>query len=135
MPADRGEAILGADRQNLVSTAWLEARLGDADLRILDASWHMPASGRDARAEYAACHIPGAIFFDIDALSDPDSDLPHMAPPPDFFAARLGAMGVGDGHRVIVYDHSATRSAARAWWTFRLMGIRDVAVLDGGLGK
>lgn len=123
------------DPKTLVSTAWLAARLGDKDIRILDASWHMPAAGRDARAEYAARHIPGAIFFDTDALSDPDSDLPHMAPPEDFFAERIGAMGIGDGHQLVIYDQAATRSAARAWWTFRLMGMSNVAVLDGGLGK
>lgn len=123
------------DPRTLVSTAWLAARLEDDGIRILDASWHMPAAKRDARAEYAAHHIPGAQFFDIDALSDPDSDLPHMAPAPDFFAERLGAMGIGDGHQVVIYDHAPTRSAARAWWTFRLMGFVNVAVLDGGLGK
>ncbi|TKW68252.1 MAG: 3-mercaptopyruvate sulfurtransferase [Paracoccus denitrificans] len=123
------------DPQLLVTTAWLAARLDDDNIRILDASWHMPATRRNARAEYDAQHLPGAIFFDIDALADPDSDLPHMAPPADFFAERLGAMGVGDRHQVVVYDHAATRSAARAWWTFRLMGFANVAVLDGGLGK
>lgn len=123
------------DPTTLVSTAWLAARLDDPALRILDASWHMPAAGRDARADYAAAHIPGARFFDIDAISDPASPLPHMAPPVELFVSRMRAMGVGDGHRVVVYDNSEVRSAARAWWTFRLMGRTDVAVLDGGLAK
>ncbi|MBW7055262.1 3-mercaptopyruvate sulfurtransferase [Paracoccus bogoriensis] len=123
------------DPRVLVSTDWLAARLDDPQLRVLDASWHMPASGRDARAEFEAAHIPGARFFDIDAISDTRSALPHMAPPPETFASRVRALGVGDGQQVVIYDDSAVRSAARAWWTFRLMGYRDVAVLDGGLGK
>lgn len=123
------------DPRILVSTDWLAALLDDPQLRVLDASWHMPASGRDARGEYALAHIPGARFFDIDAISDARSALPHMAPPPEIFASRARALGVGDGQQVVIYDDSAVRSAARAWWTFRLMGYRDVAVLDGGLGK
>lgn len=123
------------DPKTLVSTDWLAAHLNDPDLRILDASWHMPATGRDGRAEYDAGHIPGARFFDIDAISDARSALPHMAPPVEMFISRLRAMGVGDGHQVVVYDHSDVRSAARVWWTFRLMGKTDVAVLDGGFAK
>ncbi len=123
------------DPKTLVSTDWLAAHLNDPDLRILDASWHMPATGRDARAEYDAAHIPGARFFDIDAISDKRSALPHMAPPVEMFISRMRAMGVGDGHQVVVYDNSDVRSAARVWWTFRLMGKTDVAVLDGGLAK
>ncbi|MFN3276938.1 MAG: 3-mercaptopyruvate sulfurtransferase [Paracoccus hibiscisoli] len=123
------------DPKTLVSTDWLAAHLADPDLRIIDASWHMPASGRDARAEYDAGHIPGARFFDIDAISDKRSTLPHMAPPPEMFISRLRAMGVGDGHQVVIYDNSDLRSAFRVWWTFRLMGKTDVAVLDGGLAK
>ncbi|MDO5603962.1 MAG: 3-mercaptopyruvate sulfurtransferase [Paracoccus sp. (in: a-proteobacteria)] len=119
----------------LVSTDWLAAHLGEADLRVLDASWHMAATGRDARAEFDAGHIPGARFFDIDAVSAPDSDLPHMAPPPGIFARALGDLGIGPGHFVVIYDDAATRSAARAWWTFDLMGWDRVAVLDGGLAK
>lgn len=123
------------DPRTLVSTDWLAAHLNDPDLRILDASWHMPATGRDARAEYAAGHIPGARFFDIDEISDQRSALPHMAPPPEKFVSRMRAMGVGDGHQVVVYDTSGIFSAPRVWWTFRLMGKVDVAVLDGGLPK
>ena len=123
------------DPKTLVSTDWLAAHLSDPDLRIIDASWHMPGAGRDARAEYEAAHIPGARFFDIDAIADTRSPLPHMAPPPEIFISRLRAMGIGDGHQVVVYDESDVHSANRVWWTFRLMGKTDVAVLDGGLAK
>lgn len=123
------------DPRTLVSTDWLAAHLKDPDLRILDASWYMPAHNRDGRAEYAAGHIPGARFFDIDEISDQRSPLPHMAPPPEKFISRMRAMGVGDGHQVVVYDGAGLFSAARVWWTFRLMGKLDVAVLDGGLPK
>lgn len=123
------------DPKTLVSTAWLAQHLRDPDLRILDASWYLPTAGRDAKAEYQAAHIPGARFFDIDEIADLRSPLPHMAPPPEKFIARLRAMGVGDGHQVVVYDGSGLFSAARVWWTFRLMGKTDVAVLDGGLPK
>ena len=123
------------DPRTLVSTDWLAAHLKDPDLRVLDGSWYMPAQGRDAKAEYSACHIPGARFFDIDEISDHRSNLPHMAPPPEKFISRMRAMGVGDGHQVVVYDGSGLFSAARVWWTFRLMGKLDVAVLDGGLPK
>lgn len=123
------------DPKTLVSTSWLAAHLKDPDLRILDASCYLPGSGRDAKAEYAAGHIPGARFFDIDEISDLRSNLPHMAPPPEKFVSRMRAMGVGDGHQVVVYDGSGLFSAARVWWIFRLMGKMDVAVLDGGLPK
>ena len=123
------------DPKKLVSTDWLAAHLNDPDLRIIDASWHMEAAGRDAKAEYDAAHIPGARFFDIDAISDRRSELPHMAPPVELFISRMRAMGIGDGHQVVVYDNSDVRSAARVWWTFRLMGKTDVAVLDGGFAK
>ncbi len=123
------------DPKTLVSTEWLAAHLNDPDLRILDASWHMPDAGRNARTEYEACHIPGARFFDIDEISDQRSPLPHMAPPSEKFISRMRAMGVGDGHQVVVYDASGLFSAPRVWWTFRLMGKMDVAVLDGGLPK
>lgn len=123
------------DPRTLVSTSWLAAHLRDPDLRILDASWHLPDSGRDGRAEYAAAHIPGARFFDIDEISDSRSALPHMAPPAEKFISRMRAMGVGDGHQVVVYDGAGLFSAARVWWLFRLMGKTDIAVLDGGLPK
>ena len=123
------------DPRTLVSTDWLDAHLKDPDLRVLDASWYLPDAGRDPRGEYEAAHIPGARFFDIDEISDQRSTLPHMAPPPEKFITRMRAMGVGDGHQVVVYDSAGLFSAARVWWTFRLMGKTDVAVLDGGLPK
>lgn len=123
------------DPKTLVSTEWLAAHLKDPDLRILDASWYMPAEARDAKAEFAKAHIPNARFFDIDDISDHRSDLPHMAPPVEKFMSRLRAMGVGDGHQVLVYDGSGLFSAARVWWLFKLMGQDNIAVLDGGLPK
>ncbi|TMV06986.1 3-mercaptopyruvate sulfurtransferase [Ruegeria sediminis] len=123
------------DPKTLVSTDWLAAHLKDPDLRVLDASWYLPQQGRDAKAEYDAAHIPGARFFDIDEISDHRSDLPHMAPPVEKFMSRLRAMGVGDGHQVVVYDGAGLLSAARVWWLFRLMGQENVAVLDGGFPK
>lgn len=122
------------DPKTLVSTDWLAKHLNDPDLRIIDASWHMDPA-RDAKAEYDAAHIPGARFFDIDEISDSRSALPHMAPPVEKFISRMRAMGIGDGHQVVVYDSSGLHSAARVWWTFKLMGKNDVAVLDGGLPK
>ncbi|WP_415256243.1 3-mercaptopyruvate sulfurtransferase [Sulfitobacter sp.] len=107
----------------------------DPDLRLLDASWYLPDMGRDPKAEYDAAHIPGARFFDIDEISDARSDLPHMAPPAEKFMSRMRAMGVGDGHQVVVYDGAGLMSAARVWWLFKLMGQDNVAVLDGGLPK
>ena len=120
---------------NLVSTEWLAANLSAPDVRILDASWYLPNEGRDGRAEYDSEHIPGARYFDIDEISDKRSELPHMAPTTEKFMSRMRAMGVGDGHRVVVYDGAGLFSAARVWWTFRLMGKTDVSVLDGGLPK
>jgi thiosulfate/3-mercaptopyruvate sulfurtransferase len=130
------EAVMATDDpRTLVSTAWLDQHLKDPDLRVLDASWYLPDARRDAKAEFAAGHIPGARFFDIDEITDQRSSLPHMAPTPEKFVSRLRAMGVGDGHQVVVYDGAGIFSAARVWWTFRLMGKMDVAVLDGGLPK
>ncbi|WP_370399332.1 3-mercaptopyruvate sulfurtransferase [Sulfitobacter sp. JB4-11] len=123
------------DPKTLVSTDWLAQHLKDPDLRILDASWYLPDGGRDAKAEYDDAHIPGARFFDIDEISDARSDLPHMAPPVEKFMSRMRAMGVGDGHQVVVYDGAGLLSAARVWWLFKLMGQEDVAVLDGGMPK
>ncbi|MDV7270979.1 3-mercaptopyruvate sulfurtransferase [Thioclava sp. A2] len=123
------------DPKTLVSTEWLEAHLKDPDLRVLDASWFLPAMNRDAKAGYAEAHIPGARFFDIDEISDNRSELPHMAAPIEKFVSRMRAMGVGDGHQVVVYDQAGIFSAPRVWWNFRLMGKMDIAVLDGGLPK
>ncbi|GFE64984.1 3-mercaptopyruvate sulfurtransferase [Litoreibacter roseus] len=123
------------DPKTLVSTDWLATNLRNPDLRLLDASWYLPDMKRDAQAEYRAAHIPGARFFDIDEISDTRSALPHMAPPVEKFMSRMRAMGVGDGHQVVVYDGAGLFSAARVWWLFRLMGKTEVAVLDGGLVK
>lgn len=123
------------DPKTLVSTDWLAEHLNDPDMRVLDASWYLPTDTRDGKANYDAAHIPGARFFDIEDISDHRSSMPHMAPPVEKFMSRLRAMGVGDGHQVVIYDGSGLFSAARVWWLFRLMGKTDVAVLDGGLPK
>lgn len=120
----------------LVSTDWLAEHLGEPDVRAVDASWYMPASGRDARTEYLAAHIPGAVFFDLDATADPGSRLPHMLPDAPRFAASVSALGISSGDIVVVYDGSgANMSAPRAWWMFRSFGHARVTVLDGGLDK
>jgi thiosulfate/3-mercaptopyruvate sulfurtransferase len=123
------------DPKTLVSTNWLAAHLKDPDLRVLDASWYLPEAGRNAKDEYDQAHIPGARFFDIDEISDRRSDLPHMAPPIEKFMSRMRAMGVGDGHQIVIYDGAGLLSAARVWWLFKLMGFDTVAVLDGGFPK
>ena len=123
------------DPKTLVSTDWLALHLKDPDLRIIDASWYLPDAGRDPKSEYDAAHIPNARFFDIDEISDQRSNLPHMAPPAEKFVSRMRAMGIGDGHQVVVYDGMGLFSAPRVWWLFRLTGKTDVAVLDGGLPK
>jgi len=123
------------DPKTLVSTEWLHAHLKDPDMRILDGSYYLPQMGRDPRAEYDAAHIPNARFFDIDDVADHGSDLPHMVPPVEKFMSRMRAMGVGDGHQVVVYDGMGLFSAARVWWLFKLMGQNNIAVLDGGLPK
>jgi thiosulfate/3-mercaptopyruvate sulfurtransferase len=119
----------------LTETDELESELDAPDLVIVDASWHMPDEGKDARAEYVTEHIPGAIFFDIDEIADTKSKLPHMLPPPEKFSSRMRSMGIGDGSRIVIYDSSGLFSAARVWWTFRVMGVDDVSVLNGGLPK
>ena len=120
---------------DIVSTQWLADHLGSPDIAIIDASWHLPTARRDAKAEFAQVHIPGAQFFDIDELSDTASSLPHMLPSPEKFSSRMRRMGIGDGKRVIAYDSVGLFSAARAWWMFKVFGHDDVAVLDGGLRK
>ena len=119
----------------IVETDWLASHLDAPDLVVFDGSWHLPTTGRDPKAEYLAEHIPGALFFDIDDLSDEKSSLPHMLPSTVKFASRMKKMGVGDGMRIVVYDTHGLFSAARVWWTFRAMGHEDVAVLNGGLKK
>jgi len=124
------------DRSNwFVSTDWLAARLGDPDIAIVDGSWHLPTLKRDARQEYLTAHIPGAVYFDIDAVADTTVSLPHMLPTADAFAAAAGALGIDDRQRIVVYDTPGLSSAPRVWWTFRIMGAGDVVILDGGLSK
>lgn len=121
------------DATPLISTTELAARLGDPSLRLVDASWHL--DGRDGRPDFETARLPGAVFFDLEASSDQESDLPHMLPPPDFFAARMGALGVTADHSIVVYDTVGIRSSARVWWMLRAMGAQDVRVLNGGLPK
>lgn len=124
-----------SDPTQLVSTEWLGERLNAPDIRILDATTYLPTDGRNGREIYEKEHIPEARFFDIDDVADDHSPLPHMLPPVEKFVSKVRRMGIGDGHRVIVYDQQGIYSAARVWWMFRLFGHQDVAVLDGGLPK
>jgi thiosulfate/3-mercaptopyruvate sulfurtransferase len=117
----------------LIAPEWLAERLGAPRLRVLDASFYLPTEGQDARALFTAGHIPGARFFDIDHVADRDTDLPHMLPTAGLFAREAGALGIGNGDLVVVYDQKGIFSAPRAWWMFRLFGHEQVAVLDGGL--
>jgi thiosulfate/3-mercaptopyruvate sulfurtransferase len=121
--------------QALRTTAWLAEHLADATVRVLDGSFHLPGSGRDPGAEYLNQHIPGAEFFHIDGIRDVGSDLPHMLPTAETFAHAVEALGIGGGDTVVVYDAPGSAAAARVWWTFRVFGHRDVAVLDGGMTK
>lgn len=121
--------------ESLVGTGWLAEHLEAPDVRIVDASYYLPHEGLDPRTEFEAHHIPGAVFFDIDEIADTTSDLPHMIPPPEKFSARVRKLGLGDGVRIVIYDQRGIFSAPRVWWTFRLFGHEDVAVLDGGLPK
>ncbi len=116
-----------------VSTAWLADHLGDPDVVAVDGSWYLPTLGRDGRAEYEAAHIPGAVFFDVDAIADRASPLPHMLPGADDFAAAMGALGIGDAMHVVVYDGAGLFSAPRVRWTLRAFGAARVSLLDGGL--
>jgi thiosulfate/3-mercaptopyruvate sulfurtransferase len=115
-----------------VSTEWLNERLTDPDVVVIDGSWYLPTMNRDAEAEYLAGHIPGAIRFDIDTVKDSASPLPHMLPSPEEFSAPVGAMGIGDGMTIVVYDGAGLFSAPRVWWTFRTFGAPDVRILEGG---
>ena len=117
----------------LVSTEWLGEHLRDRNVAVVDATWALPTSQRDARTEYRDGHIPGAVFFDIDAIADDSTDLPHMLPGPTQFGAAVGALGIGDGDTVVVYDSAGLYSAPRVWWTFRIFGAKKVYILDGGL--
>ena len=119
----------------LVSVDWLAERLSAPDIRVLDATVYLPGDPRDARAIYAEKRIPGAIFFDIDDIADTSSPLPHMLPSPEKFSSRVRRLGLGDGNKIVVYDTTPMLGATRVWWMFRVMGHKDVAVLDGGLPK
>jgi thiosulfate/3-mercaptopyruvate sulfurtransferase len=116
-----------------VSTQWLAENLASPDILVFDASWHMPAAGRDPRAEYEAGHIPGAVFFDIDAISDHSTGLPHMLPSPDVFAEEMRRARFGDGMRAVIYDSVGLFSAPRLWWTMKVFGVEKVSILAGGL--
>lgn len=120
---------------SLVSTGWLAEQLGSPDLAIVDASSHLPMAGRDARAEFAEAHIPGARFLDLASLVDAESPVPAALPTPDLFARRMAELGIARGDRVVIYDDSAVKTSARAWFIFRMNGVDEVAILDGGLGK
>jgi thiosulfate/3-mercaptopyruvate sulfurtransferase len=119
----------------LVSTEWLASRINAPDVRVADASWYLPHADRDPRAEYAAAHIPRALFFDIEDLSDEKNPLPHMLAPATKFASRMRKLGLGDGNLIVVYDSAGVYSSPRAWWMLRAMGHNDIVVLDGGLPK
>lgn len=119
----------------LVSTEWLSEHLSAPDIRIVDATWHMPGDERNAYHQYREAHIPGAVFFDINEICDLDSPLPHMLPSPEKMSSRMRKLGIGDGNRVVVYDNSDVRSAARVWYMLKTFGLWDVAVLDGGFQK
>jgi thiosulfate/3-mercaptopyruvate sulfurtransferase len=119
----------------LVSTEWLAEHLRDRNVAVVDGSWALPSLGRDVHAEYRDGHIPGAVFFDIDAIADHSTELPHMLPGPALFGEAVGALGIGDGDTVVIYDSAGLYSAPRVWWTFRIFGAKKVYILDGGLPK
>ncbi|MBL6933928.1 MAG: 3-mercaptopyruvate sulfurtransferase [Alphaproteobacteria bacterium] len=120
---------------SLVSTKWLADHLSAPDVLIVDAGWFLPGEERNGQEEYKNAHIPGAVFFDIDGFADTKSDLPHMLPGPDAFSSMMGHMGIGTGHRIVVYDRHGLFSAARVWWTLCTFGHDEVAILDGGFPK
>ncbi len=121
--------------RSLVTTQWLEDHLQAPDIVVVDGSFYLPTMKRDAHREYLEAHIPGAVFFDVDGISDHKSSLPHMLPSPEGFSSAMRSLGIGDGQTIIVYDGSGLYGAARVWWTFRVFGVRDVLVLDGGFPK
>ncbi|HEX9167550.1 MAG TPA: 3-mercaptopyruvate sulfurtransferase [Roseiarcus sp.] len=119
--------------RNFCTTAELAAELGRPNLGVIDASWHLPNTGRMGAAEYRFAHIPGAVFFDIDTIADLDQGLPHMLPKPDALAKAMSALGLGDGMQLVVYDALGLFAAARVWWTLRAYGVEEVRILEGGL--
>ena len=120
---------------SLVSTEWLAKEIGASDLRIVDCTKHLPAAGRDALAEYEAGHIPGAVFMDLSELADTNNPVDNMLPTAEKFASRMQSLGLGDGSRIVLYDDSAIKTSARAWFMLKMFGAHDVAILDGGLAK
>ncbi|HZP69382.1 MAG TPA: 3-mercaptopyruvate sulfurtransferase [Pseudolabrys sp.] len=116
----------------LKSTEWLAGAIGKSDIVVVDGSYYLPTQNRDAKAEYLAAHIPGAVFFDINAIADHSTELPHMLPGPDQFAAAIGDLGISEKDTIVVYDGSGLYSAPRVWWTFRIFGAHNVFILDGG---
>lgn len=125
MPAEKSRFVVSAD--------WVEKQLGAPEFKIIDASWYLPAHNRNGAAEYAAGHVPGAVFFDQDAIADQATGLPHSLPSPEFFAAELGKLGIADTDTIVVYDGPGMFSAPRVWWMLRVMGAERVYVMDGGL--
>jgi thiosulfate/3-mercaptopyruvate sulfurtransferase len=121
--------------ENFTTTEWLAAHLGDPEVGLIDASWHVPPTGRNGAAEFHAGHIPGSVFFDIDAIADTSNDLPHMLPDAGKLSAAMRKLGLGDGMRIVVYDALGLFAAARVWWTLRAFGVSDVKILEGGLPK
>jgi thiosulfate/3-mercaptopyruvate sulfurtransferase len=126
---------MAADREFFVSTAWLADNLERPDVAVIDGTFLLPSDNRDARAEYLAAHIPGAVFFDIDEIADHSTDLPHMLPQPEAFASAMEKLGLGDGMRFVVYDSANLQGGARVWWTLRVFGAKDVRLLAGGLPR
>jgi thiosulfate/3-mercaptopyruvate sulfurtransferase len=120
---------------NFCTTAELEAELGDANLGVIDGSWHLPNTGRLGAVEFPLGHIPGAVYFDIDTIADRDSGLPHMLPKPELLAKEMTELGLGDGMRFVVYDVLGLFGAARVWWTLKAFGVADVRILEGGLTR
>ena len=116
----------------LKSTEWLAGQIGEPNVVIVDASYYLPTQKRDAKAEYVAAHIPGAVFFDINAIADASTDLPHMLPGPDQFGAAMGALGIAETDTIVVYDGTGLYSAPRVWWSFRIFGAKNAFILDGG---
>lgn len=120
---------------SLVTTEWLANEMGASDLRIVDASKHLPDAGRNARAEYEAAHIPGAVFMNLDELIDASASVENTLPSAELFASRMRTLGLGDGSRIVLYDDSAVKTSARAWYMLRMFGAQNVALLDGGIAK
>lgn len=126
-------SINGNRSRWLVSTDWLASQLGEDDIAVVDGSWYLPAHNRQGFEEYLAGHIPGAVFFDVDEISDHSSQLPHMLPPAQTFELHMARLGIASGMKVVVYDGIGLFSAPRVWWTLRVFGLKDVFILDGGL--